>query len=149
VFTYQEWQAFCHVIGDPTLTKEQRFASLDVRKENEDELERLLGEWTRRHSAEEVMHMMQAAGVQAGVVENAQDLLERDPQLKGSGFIVPMEHSVLGVFDHVRPPFELLRTRARVRTAPCLGEHTEYVCTQLLGMTDEEFVSLFQDGVLE
>jgi crotonobetainyl-CoA:carnitine CoA-transferase CaiB-like acyl-CoA transferase len=33
--------------------------------------------------------------------------------------------------------------------APCLGEHTEYVCTRILGMSDEEFVDLFTEGVFE
>ena len=47
VFTSEEWEAFCHVIGDPPWTKEQRFATLDLRKQNEDELEKLVAEWTR------------------------------------------------------------------------------------------------------
>jgi benzylsuccinate CoA-transferase BbsF subunit len=147
-FTDEEWQAFCHVIGDPTWTRE-RVATLELRKENEDELEELVAEWTKQHSAEEVMQMMQAAGVPAAVVQNAQDLLEHDPQLKESGSLVPLKHPVLGIFNHPNPPFKLLKTKAQIRTSPCLGEHTELVCTQLLGMSDEEFVELLQDGVFE
>jgi benzylsuccinate CoA-transferase BbsF subunit len=149
VFTDDEWQAFCHVIGDPAWTREQRFATLSSRKENEDEMERLVAEWTQKHPADEVMQMMQAAGVPAAVVQNAQDLLEHDPQLKERDFIVPLEHPVLGIFNHPAPPFKLLKTKAHMRTSPCLGEHTEYVCTQLLGMSDGEFVNLLQDGVFE
>lgn len=149
VFTDEEWKAFCHVIGDSTWTKKPRFATLNLRKENEDELEALVVEWTKGHSAEEVMHMMQAAGVPAGVVQNAQDLIEHDPQLKEREFLMSLEHPVLGIFGHQTPPYKLLKTRAQVRTSPCLGEHTEYVCTQLLGMSDEEFVSLLQGGVFE
>ena len=33
--------------------------------------------------------------------------------------------------------------------APCLGEHTEYICTRMLGMSDNEFVELMQEGVFE
>ena len=147
VFTDEDWEAFCHVIGDPPWTKEQRFATLNLRKQNEDELEKLVAGWTKKHSAEEVMQMMQAAGVPAGVVQNAQDILENDPQLKERGFLVPLEHQVLGVFDHPTPPYKLLKTKAQVRTSPCFGEHTEYICTQLVGMSDEEFVELLQQGV--
>ena len=147
VFTNNEWEAFCHVIGDPAWTKEQRFATLSSRKENEDELEKLMGEWTVKHSAEEVMLMMQAAGVPAGVVENAEDLLEHDPQLKAREFLKPLKHPDLGVFPHPTPAYKLLKTEAQVRTAPVLGEHTEYVCTQLLGMSADEFAALNQEGV--
>ena len=147
VFTDEEWKAFCHVIGDPPWTKEPRFVTLDLRKQNEDELEKLVAEWTKNHSAEEVMQMMQVAGVPAGVVQNAQDILENDPQLKEREFLVPLEHPVLGIFGHPTPPYKLLKTKAQVRTSPCFGEHTEHVCTQLLGMSDEEFIELLQEGI--
>ena len=149
VFTDEEWEAFCQAIGEPPWTKEQRFATLELRKQNEDELESLVSEWTKNHSAEEVMHMMQAAGIPAGVVQNAQDILENDPQVKAREFFVDLEHPVLGVFGHPTPTYKLLKTKAQVRTSPCFGEHTEYVCTKLLGMSDEEFVELLQEGVFK
>ena len=147
VFTDEQWQAFCRVIGDPIWTTESRFTTLKSRKENEDELERLVADWTVKHSTEEVMQIMQANGVPAGVVQNGQDILENDPQVKAREFFVPLEHPVIGIFNHLKPPFKLVRTEPKIRTAPCLGEHTEYVCTQFLGMSDEEFVSLLKDGV--
>ena len=95
------------------------------------------------------MQIMQAAGVPAGVVQTVQDLLENDPQLKEREFLVPLKHSVIGVFGHPTPPYKLLKTKAQVRTSPCLGEHTEYVCTQLLGMSEEEFAELSGQGVFK
>jgi len=148
VFTDEEWESFCRVVGNPSWAKETRFATLKARKENEDELERSVAEWTRKHGAEEVMHLMQEGGVAAGVVQNSQDLIDKDPQLKEREFLVPLKHPVMGVFGHPTPPYKLLKTKANVRTAPCLGEHTHYVCTELLGMSDEEFVKLIQDEVL-
>jgi len=148
VFHDEEWEAFCRVLGDPPWTKEPRFSTLDARKQNEDELEQLVASWTEKYSAEEVMQRMQASGVAAGVVQNARDLMENDPQLEAREFLVPLEHPVLGVFGHPTPPFKLLKTKAQVRTSPCFGEHTEYICTQILGMSDDEFVELLQEGVL-
>lgn len=149
VFTEQDWQSFCDVLGNPDWTKEPRFSSLQSRKDNEDELEKLVAEWTKQHSAEEVMHLMQASGVSAGIVQNAQDLVDRDPQLKERQFLVPVQHPVLGTFGHQAPPYKLLKTKAQLRAAPCLGEHAEYVCTQLLGVDDKEFTQLLQSGVFE
>lgn len=147
VFTDEEWEAFCQAIGDPPWTKEPRFATLSSRKENEEALEKLVAGWTKKHSAEEVMQILQAAGVAAGVVQTMQDIVENDPQLKAREFLVPLKHPVIGVFGHPTPPYKLLKTKAQVRTSPCLGEHTEYVCTQLLGMSDEEFIELFRQGI--
>lgn len=148
VFTDDEWSAFCKVIGDPPWTKEPKFDSLKLRKENEDELEKLIAEWTRSHSAEEVMFTMQAAGVAAGVVQNARDMLDHDPQLKTREWLVPLEHPILGVFGHPVPPYKLSRTKAEVkRTFSSVGEDTEYVCTSILGITSEEFVRLSEGGV--
>ena len=58
-----------------------------------------------------------------------------------------MEHPVLGVCSHRTQPYKLSRTEARIRRAPCLGEHNDHVCTAMLGMTDEEFIELLQEGV--
>ncbi len=146
VFADDEWKAFCRVIGEPEWT--ERFSSLELRKENEEELEGLVAEWTSKHAAEEVMHMMQRAGVAAGVVQNARDLIEADPQLREREFLVPLVHPVMGEFGHPTPPFKLSKTKARITTSPCLGEHTHYICTELLGVSDAEFVELIQQGVL-
>ena len=92
---------------------------------------------------------MQTAGVCAGMVQDARDLMENDPQLNERGFLLSMEHPVLGVCSHPTPPYKLSKTKARIKTAPCLGEHTDYICTKLLGMSDEDFVELLQEGVLQ
>ncbi len=86
VFTDEEWQSFYKVIGNPAWTEEPRFSTLQSRKENKDELERLVEEWTIDHSAEEVMSVMQAAGVAAGILQTGEDLLEYGPQLKHRHF---------------------------------------------------------------
>ncbi|MFC1966969.1 CaiB/BaiF CoA transferase family protein, partial [Chloroflexota bacterium] len=86
VFTDEEWESFCGVICNPAWAKESRFGTLRSRKENEDELDRLVEEWTITYPPEEVMSMMQANGVAAGVLQTGEDLLERDPQLKHRHF---------------------------------------------------------------
>jgi benzylsuccinate CoA-transferase BbsF subunit len=92
---------------------------------------------------------MQAAGVAAGVVENGKDLIE-DPQLGHRHHFWYLNHPEMGPCAYDGPPFKLSETPAELRLpAPCLGEHTEYVCTKILGMPDEEFVELLADGVFE
>ena len=146
VFTEEEWQAFCRVLGHPAWTKEVRFASFRSRKQNEVELDKLIEAWTVNYTAEEVMLKMQKAGVAAGVVSNARDLSE-DPQLKTWGLFWETEHEELGKFTSLGQPFKLSKTPAKLyRPAPLVAQHTEYVCTNFLGMSDEEFTELWQAG---
>lgn len=149
VFSDDEWQSFCRVIGNPSWTKDARFATLQGRKEHELELDRLVEEWTTSHAAEEVMTMMQKEGVAAGIVQTVQDLYD-DPQLKHRGHSWVVNHREIGSFSCFGQASKLSKTPAQGLTAaPCLGQDTEYVCREILKLSDEEFVELLTDGVFE
>ncbi|MFC1864696.1 CaiB/BaiF CoA transferase family protein [Chloroflexota bacterium] len=149
VLTDEEWQSFCKVIGSPAWTNEPRFSTLLARKQNEEELDRLVEEWTINHSSEEVMSMMQAAGVAAGVVETSEDLLEHDPQLRHRHFFWELDHPELGKYRALGPPFVLSKSPYEMRRAPLLGEHNEYALKEILSMSDEEIAQLVIEGVVE
>ena len=149
VFNDREWQNLCRVIGRPEYTEDPRFNTLLNRKKHEDELNRLLGDWTASLTPEEVMARMQAAGVPAGVVKNTADVYD-DPQLRQRNLFWPLPHSEMGLFTHLGQSFVLSRTPAQAYSpSPLLGEHTEYVCTKILGMSDEEFIDHMRAGVFE
>jgi benzylsuccinate CoA-transferase BbsF subunit len=146
VSTDPEWKIFCHVIEKPALAEDQRFATLSVRKQNEDELDRLVEEWTIRHSPEDVMRQLQQAGVAAGIVETAEDM-QHDPQLKHRNHFLIFDHPVIGLHAVDAIPFRLSKAPAKQYFPdPCLGEYNAHVCMEILGMSDEEFLSLLQAG---
>jgi len=144
-----QWEAFCTVIGRPSWSGDPRFSDLSARKLNEDELDRLVEEWTTRHTAEEVMEMMQAAGVAAGVVQTGEDLLEKDPHLKHRRFFREVDHPEIGKHYARGPSFILSRCPWLPQRSPLLGEHNEYVLKKLLGMSDEDIAALTIEGVLD
>ncbi len=85
------------------------------------------------------MEQLQAAGIPAGVVQNARDLLESDEHMKARGYYVYLDHVEAGHTAYDGPPFVLSKTPGVLRSpAPCLGEHNDYVCREILGMTDDE-----------
>ena len=95
------------------------------------------------------MSIMQEAVVPAGVVKSGKDTFE-DPQLNYRNYFWEIEHPEMGPFSHLGSPFNLGATPAKPRMpAPCLGEHNEFVCTKILGMSDEEFIELLSTGVFE
>ena len=147
VFTDEEWQAFCHAIGNPEWTKRPEFVGLPKRKENEDELERLVEEWTISHTPEEVENILQNAGVAASILARSQDIYN-DPQLKHRNYLVWLNHQLMGRQGFENQACYILSKTPREITRPsaCLGEHNAYVFKDLLGMTDDEIAEHIIDG---
>ena len=82
-----QWQAFCQALKQPGWEQDARFASLEARLDHADELDALISEWSAERVDYEVMELLQAARVPAGVVQHTEDLLERDPQHAARGFL--------------------------------------------------------------
>lgn len=148
VTTDGEWNNFCKVLGNPKWTREPMFATFALRKRNEDELDKLIENWTINYSPREVMEIMQRASIPAGQLQNVDDILHRDPQVKDRVLFPRLTHPVLGEVRHNRWPFILSKTPGEVQTAPCLGEANEYVFSKILGIPDEEFVQLITSGTI-
>lgn len=145
----EEWRGLCRAIEKPELVDDPRFSTLSGRKRNEEELDRIIEEWTRSRSPEEVMHLMQAARVPAGIVEKGEDL-HRDPQLEHRHHFWQLQHDEIGLHRYDFPGFRLSKTPGRIAwAAPLLGEHNDYICREVLGMSNGEFVELVSEGVFE
>jgi benzylsuccinate CoA-transferase BbsF subunit len=148
VFTDEEWGSFCNVIGNPGWTNDPKFKTLLGRKHNEDELDRLVEEWSSQHSPEEITTLMQSAGVAAGVVANAKDQAE-DPQLRHYHCFNKLSHPELGELSiYHGPGFRLSEAPYELGRPPLIGEHNDYVYTQILGLSDIEWVQLMEEGVI-
>jgi crotonobetainyl-CoA:carnitine CoA-transferase CaiB-like acyl-CoA transferase len=149
VFTDEEWQGLCQAMGDPSLADDAKFATLMARKKNEDELDGKIAEWTRTLGREEVMNRLQKMRVPAGFVNDFRDIYE-DPQLTHRGYFREVDHPVLGKKRFESEAFTFSKTNYKLHMpAPLMGQHNEYVLTQILGIPDEEFVELLTEGVLE
>jgi len=149
IFSDEEWEKLCRVMGRPELVAVPQFASFQQRRENEDEIDRLISEWTAGQPAEALMNMLQEVGIAAGIAQTGKDLLERDPQLAHRRFFRELEHKEIGKHHYETPPFRLSKTPCELtRPGPCLGEHNEYVCRRILGFSDKEYDDLMADRVL-
>jgi benzylsuccinate CoA-transferase BbsF subunit len=137
-----EWHSFRHALGDPEWTRAHTLGWLCGRKNAEEELEAHISDWTRLHTKHEVTELLQAAGVPAGPVLTPEEIVDHDPQLRHREFLKLVDHAILGPFGHQVPPFKLSATPAEPRPAPGMGADIEYICKDLLGMDDENFVDL-------
>jgi benzylsuccinate CoA-transferase BbsF subunit len=144
-----EWEALCEVMGEPRLAQDKKFAGFKSRKANEDELDERIASWTKTMTREEAMKRLQAKGVPAGMVNDGRDIYE-DRQLAHRGFFWGMDHPNLGRRRFESEAFDLSKTPRRLRwPSPLIGEHNEKVCCDILGMSQDEFVELLIEQVLE
>jgi benzylsuccinate CoA-transferase BbsF subunit len=143
VFTDGEWEGFKRALGNPPWAGDKKFITFAGRLKNKARLDRLVAEWTKGHTAEEVMALLQGQGVAAGVVADASDLA-KDPQLKERGFFVELGKTMS---DGVPVRFSDTPARYR-RAAPGRGQDNDYVYKQLLGMSEDELAGLRQNGIV-
>jgi len=144
----EDWDRLCQVMGNPEWARDQRFDSVIGRKEAEDDVDRLLGEWTKQFPSEQLMSMLQGAGIAAGVVQTGEDLLV-DPHLKERQHFRVLDHPVIGPQSYNAPAYKLSRSPCDLsRPAPCVGEHNQYVLGELLGFTDDEIADMVINGII-
>ena len=146
-----EWRSLSTVI-DPSgegWPHREEFRGVLGRKAREDELDRLMAKWTANWDVRELMDTLQKAGVPAGMVNNPRDLFE-DPQLQHRGHFRFLDHPEIGPYASDRSELNLTRTPGDLdMPGPMLGQHTEQVLTEMVGLSQEEYRSLVDDGVLE
>lgn len=143
-----DWSSLCRAVGHPEWQKDARFATVLVRKENEDALDKLIGEWTATFTPEEIMVKLQSEGIPCGPVERPEDLFI-DPQLKHREHFRILEHKVIGQHSYNAPAYRLSKTPNRIwKAAPCLGEDNEYVYRDILEFSDDEIADLLIEGVI-
>jgi crotonobetainyl-CoA:carnitine CoA-transferase CaiB-like acyl-CoA transferase len=151
--TDAQWHAFVTAIGAPPWTAEQRFATRDERVEHADALDTLVESWTSGHERYEIMDTLQAAGVPAGVVQDAADRLERDPQLAARGHFTSLGNPEVAALPLEGVPFHMSATPPHTggvlhRGPPLLGQDTADVLAELLGLSTAAIDRLAADGVL-
>lgn len=140
VFNDQEWTALKTVMGSPAWAEAAAFSSQRTRFERQDALDDAMAAWTKEHNRHALMLDLQKAGVPAAAVQNAEDTNEHDPQIAHRGLFFELDHPVIGEARFEGTPIKFSKTvQENWRSAPLLGEDTEYVCRDLLGMDEEEY----------
>ena len=148
VFSEAEWQALAQVLGNPDWAQKNSFATMENRLAHVEELDRNLNQWTSKHNAQEVVALLQAAGVPAGVVQSAEDLAN-DTHLQERDWFVRLQHPVLGETVADGSPIRLSPgATSDWKSSPLLGEANRYVYLDLLGLTEQEFAAYVEEGII-
>jgi formyl-CoA transferase len=142
----EHWRRLLGVIGHAALIDDPRFATREARAEHEAEIDAMIAAWTRQHGKHEAMRLVGAAGVPAGAVLDTGDLLA-EPSFVERGIIQTMQHPA-GEFRMPAFPVRFDGAPPPVARSPLLGEHTQEVLGDWLGMSQRDVAALRDDGIV-
>ena len=146
IYNEADWDAFCGVLQNPEWTREKKFADPLSRLRHHDEIDQHITGWTSRIDHNQVMRMLQEAGVAAGQVLDERDACN-DPHLRARGIFEEVYQEDTGTHKYPGAPFKLSETPASIRRGPVrLGEDNEYIYKTLLKYSDEEYAKLEESG---
>ena len=148
VFDDRQWSAMCAVLTSVPWDDHPELDTAGGRRKAQPLLDRLIATATGRWDAARLATALTARGVAASPVAHADDLL-RDVQLHARAHWVTLDHPVMGPSVYDASPYRLSATPGHPRSpAPLLGADTRDVCTQLLGLTEQDYDELAQQGVV-
>lgn len=144
-----DWRAIAGLLGRAELGADPRFADAASRKANEDALDAIITDWTQERDAGEIERLFTEAGLIAARVASFYQVYdEPEARFAASGFLQLVDHPEVGPSWLAGGPWRLSGPLdTTLRPSPCLGEHTQEVLAEELGVTAEEYEALVAAGV--
>ena len=143
-----QFAALCGLLGRPELATDPRFVDNAARVASREVLVGLLGEVFRTRELAHWVGACEEAGVPAGPVQDLAATFA-DPQLRHRGVVVEVDHPTAGRLPMVANPIRMSRSELTVdRPPPTLGQHTDEVLAEVLGLSEVELAGLRRDGVI-
>jgi crotonobetainyl-CoA:carnitine CoA-transferase CaiB-like acyl-CoA transferase len=141
----EQWRRFCAIAELPD---DDRFATNRQRVTGYDELRPFVADRLRTRPRQHWIDKLTAAGVPCGSVRNFQEVFD-DPQLAAREMLARVEHATIGQLKTLGVPIKLSDTPGAVRTPPpTLGQHTEAVLAQELGLSAGAIAALRTQKVI-
>lgn len=141
------WDAFLIIMGREDLIDHPDWTNPVWRGQQKKKVDRMVEEWTMRHSKHEVMRILGEGGIPCGAVLNAEDI-HSDPHLLERGMITTMRHPERGSFKVPGFPVLLEDSPVDMEPAPLLGQHNSEVFGDLLGLSEDDLGQLKHEKVI-
>ncbi len=142
------WRRLAEAMGQPDLGEDERFATHNARGSHQHELDELIGQWSVTLTSAELEAVLNEHAVPNGKIYTAPDMLA-DAHFAAREAIVKLAHPRLGEFPMQNVAPKLSKTPGSVRwVGPELGQHTDEVLEELLGLNDAARQELRALGVI-
>ena len=141
------WGNICEVIGKPEWAEDEKFATLEARLPHLNEVFETIEAWTMTKTKFEVMEICNPLNIPVGPILSMKELAE-DPSLRETGTVVEVDHPERGPYLSVGCPIKLSDSIVEVERSPLLGEHTEEVLQEVVGLSDDEIAEAKETGAI-
>jgi len=144
------FQRFCEMADCKELLDDERFNTAVERVRNRDHVTEILNDITRKHPSSWWLAELEKVKIGCGPINDLQQVFD-DPQVKAREMTVEMAHPATGSRPAklIASPIKMSETPVRYRHAPpMLGQHTEEVLDELLGMSAGDVAALRDKGVV-
>ena len=139
------WEALANRIGGESLAKDPRFAKIADRRQNQNEMWKLITGFAKDYTKREFMAVLNPLDVPCGPIMSTSDLAS-DEHIRGRDMYVELDHPQRGKWWNVGMPIKLSASPAVIRRSPTLGEHTDEVLKDVLGYDEGRVGALKQAG---
>ncbi|KAL2007777.1 hypothetical protein VTN00DRAFT_7759 [Thermoascus crustaceus] len=138
----------CEKLGKPEWKKDPKFASNNERVKNRVELERLIETETKKRTTKEWLDLFEGCGMPYAAVNDVQGTLNHEHTI-ARGMVKEIVHPVCGPIKILNTPVKYSNADPSIRSPPpLLGQHTDEVLRERLGLSDERIKELKKGGVL-
>ncbi len=141
------WDRLLKLMGREDLIGDPMYATPNDRIEREAEVDAIIAAWTRRHTKHEAMRAVGDAGIPAGAVLDTMEL-ESDPTFEQRGIMQVMRHPIHRDFKMPGWPVRIDGKPPVLKASPVLGEHTDTVLGEWLGLNAQAVSVLRSDGAI-
>lgn len=141
------WDAILALADRADLIGDPRYASHESRIQRADEVESIVSGWTRTVTKHEAARILTDLGIPAGAVQDTAEVLN-DPHLRARRMAVDIQDPNRGAYRIIGNPIKIAGAETEITPPPLLGEHSEQVLGEILGISADEAASLRRDGVV-
>lgn len=141
------WEKICDVIHEPEWKTDPNYATPAARLPHLNEIFTRIEAWTMAHTKFEAMEILNKYDIPCGPILSMKEIAE-DQSLYATGTLVEVEHPTRGTYLTVGNPIKLSDNQVEVERSPLLGEHTEEVLAQVLGLTPDRIDVLRDSGAI-
>ncbi len=139
---------FCAAVGRPDLATDPRFTTNALRVQNREQLIPLIAADIGRRPTAEWLEKLERAGVPCSRV-NTVDRAFHEPQAFARDMLIEVPHPTIGSLKMAGSPLKLASIEHPPRRPPpLLGEHTDDILTNVLGLSADEIQRLKDEKVV-
>jgi formyl-CoA transferase len=141
------WAEYMRLCGREELIDDPEWATPEARLPKLDQCFAIIEEWTKTKDKFEVMALLNERNVPCGPILSMKELAE-EPSLRATGTVVEVDHPTRGKYLTVGQPIKLSDSPAEVKRSPLLGEHTDEILSEVLGLSQDEIEATWDSGAL-